>query len=522
MNANRISSILANTRFRAFTIAVLVLAALAILQVNNLKKNSPMCELLNNCALRNEDMQRIQIALGQAGLTNFRIEENKIMVPVAERGAYLQAVADNNAVPADLREDEEPTPSVNPFLSRSQQLSIERFDKKRQIRDMVIRLPFVDQAWLEMDQSNSRSAFQRSRHTAVVSIRPTAELNLTDQHVDTVKRMIGGAVAGLDPNNIVVIDLSAGFAHQDTDEYNVNQTAHIKRMEIEQKRVYENRIREALEAYPGVEFRVNVEVEPIEEPLVAQTTTPVPTVIVEQEFDVVQASAESDIYQAGANGFASIEDLNSESEPQVRIASLNLEPVKPIASLPGSRRPARTTFQKNVSVSIDVPQALVHELFGPATANREKLGSNSQYKAALAQDARNKFDQLKIELIQKVRPLITEPSQQGQSPVVVTMIRSPEPPAPAWVLWLQKFASENWPSLAVLLIGITLLSLVTRKDPPVTHQSETNGASDQDILAFESNIPPEDINQEVRLSKLIEKDPDAAAKVIESWIRDAG
>ena len=87
---------------------------------------------------------------------------------------------------------------------------------------------------------------------------------------------------------------------------------------------------------------------------------------------------------------------------------------------------------------------------------------------------------------------------------------------------LKKIAAENWPSGIVLLVGLILLVSISRgSDPlPLADNSQFSGSSQHSstipVSASESSS-----DSETRLTQLIEKDPDAAARVIESWIRDA-
>ena len=67
MNAQQFLAIVSNRRFRAFAIGILALAILAVLQVNNLKRYQPMCELLSNCKLQHDDLHRMSGLLGEQG-----------------------------------------------------------------------------------------------------------------------------------------------------------------------------------------------------------------------------------------------------------------------------------------------------------------------------------------------------------------------------------------------------------------------------------------------------------------------
>lgn len=509
--AKQILGIAASRRVRAFSIAVLILTTLAVLQVNNLKQNAPLCELLANSNLCNADLQRMQIALSQSGLDEYQLKDNRLMVPTAKHSIYLQAIAQQNAIPEELRQSADAAPSsINPFLSRSQQMAIERAEKKHQVRDMVLRLPFVEQAWFEMDKSDSHSAFEPAEQSAVVSIRTTQNVSLSDQHVDTVKRMIGGAVAGLDPEKIVVIDLSAGFAHDEFVDPSTSQQVHFQRIAIEQQRFYENQIREILKAYPGIQVTVRVDVKPTPED---DHVAFIPDSIPANALPVSDTPAQI----AGANSYASIENT---FEPDA-------EPISPVkiqlishATLAGTSQ----RIEKQISVSIDVPQKLVHDLFGVPASSASFAVSRKDLQAEMAKDTNTKFEQLRSEIIQKIEPVLPHTSRQANAnPITVNLIRDPLPESAQWYAQVQEFAVQNWPSAAVLIIGIMLLSIVTRK-PDTLELPAHDATSDGDVLSIHTSPavePGSAGGPEVRLTKLIEKDPDAAARVIEAWIRDA-
>jgi len=514
---NKYSGLINSRRFRAIAIACLVLTVLVVLQAHNLKRHTPMCELLEQCNVSNDDLQRMQIALGQSGLSEFKVVDNRLMVPKSQHAAYLTAVAEHDAVPGEIRDNQDESPTINPFYSRTQQLAIARAQKKREIREMVTRLPFVEQAWFDMDKSDSRSSFQRAQQSAVISIRPPRKTTLTDTHVDTVKRMIGGAIAGLNLNEIVVIDLSEGFAHQDSTDPSATQQIRFSRIELEERRNYELRIREALKDYPGIEVTVQVDVleTPTEQNQVAALQPPK---VHPSKLPAVSNAS------AGANGFVSLDSFKAE-KPNL------IAPPTPIALIAHST--PKHEIQKEISVLIDVPQKLVHDIFGKPTADNTGTKNRSDYQAALARDTQFKFGQLESEIVQKVTPLLPKLELADGSathPIVVNLIRQQAAaPAALWPAQIRSLVSQNWPSIAVLAIGLILLSIVTRKTEPEPDVTNTEPDNDHVVLSMGSDNALEnaqaakgDANSpEVRLSKLIEKDPNAAARVIESWIRDA-
>ncbi len=474
-----------------------------------------MCELLDQCEVSNEDLQRMQFALGKSGLSNFEIVDNRLMVPKSEHATYLTAVAEQNAAPGNMRDEDKDAPAVNPFLTRTQQLAIAQNQKKRQIKEMVVRLPFVEQAWFEMDKSDSRSAFQRAQQSAVISIQPLSNTSLTDAHVDTVKRMIGGAIAGLNLSEIVVIDLSEGWAHQDSTDPLATQQIRTQRVELEERRTYENRIREALKDYPGIEVTVQVDFNPMaakNNHLVSQSVVP----------NVHPSQLPSATYApvAGANGVISLDGFKSE-RPNLTA------PPTPIALTTNPNPNQRV--QKEISVLIAVPQKLVHDIFGEPIVNRVGTLNPSDYQAALAKDTQFKFNQLESEIVKRVLPLLPKLDQVDEinhPAIAVNLIRDQSTETAAtWPAQLKTLISKNWPSVAVLAIGLILLSIVSRNTDTAPSGTGTEPNASSSNLNQRDERPASNASDandpDVRLSKLIEKDPNAAARVIESWIRDA-
>lgn len=513
LSPEKISSLFESPRVRAFAIALLILAALVLLQAGNLKRPVKMCKLFEQCSASDEDLQRMQLAFGKSGLNEFKVVDGKLMVPKSEHSIYLQSLSENDGIPRDLRTQNDNFSNNNPFLSRSQQLSLENAQKKRQIRDMVVRLPFVDQAWFEMDQSRSRSAFQRPKQSAVISIRPATEVTLNESHVDTVKRMIGGAIAGLDLSEIVVIDLSAGYAHQDSTDPSTTQQVRFQRIAFEQQRIYESRIREALKDYPGLDVTVQVDVSEAPQKVDKVAAKPV------LGPQTIAVAPSKNIYDAGANAYAKLEEFEPTHQP--------ITPT-PIALITHST-PSKV-IQKDISVLIDVPQSLVHNIFGAPSAGLLGDKKNYRQQAALAKDMQFKFAQLQTEIVQKVKPLLPRNSSTygNEPPIAVNLVKKTAlVPTPNWQAKLKYFMAQNWPSAVVLGIGLILLSLVTRQPQHVPTTTQLQTDDDQVLLSSEVTMPAttqgstDNANAEVRLSKLIEKDPNSAAKVIESWIRDA-
>ena len=512
-------------RYRGLALATIVLAILAITQVNHLQPPVSTCELFSG-SLKGSDVERIQLALGSAGLNDFRVKNGKILVPRANRAEYLQAVSTHNAVPSRLREQVADTDSISMFMTHSQQKLVAAEKKKKQVREMVARLPFVEQVWFEMDVDDTGNAFESAQRTAVISIEPAENVTLDATQIDTVKRMIQGAVAGMKADQIQVIDIQSGYAH--SAGRSVNQTASIQGLPaLEQQNYFENRIRRSLVGMDGVDVNVKVDVVKIPAPNVSPPVEKIP-----------EATRSASLMPV-TNGYASIYD-SSDNHPKVIQASF----AKP-----------QPTFATRVAVDVAVPQALVESYAGHSLSDSDRLVNSAALGDSLASSRTDShrmsgsrslemaFANVRAEINNRIQPLLpTSSPAVGPSPVNIRLIRSATLSPVSWIEQVKPLLAKYWPSLAVLSIGILLITSMTRNDRRHQQMMEQTDDSSADILSINSALEgshnaqvesasteatPDDVERRARidaerkLNEMIEQDPDNAQKVIEKWIRDA-
>ena len=515
---NMITRLFSKNSVRMVTLASIIVAILAVLHVSQRQSNAPMQELLQGCKLENRDLHRMQIAFGQAGLSDFKIKEGRVWVPQAKQGAYLAAVNGHNAIPAELKfsPDLATTDSGNPFLSRSQLEYREHARRKNQIREMVIRLPFVDQAWFEMDQAPRQNAFSNTKRSAVLSIRSTPEAQLRVAHVDTIKQMVAGAVTGLSVENVVVIDLDNGFAHQANIDELTQKQHELQLIAANQKRFYESRAQELLQDYPGVKVRVDVAVNEVAVEVDSVATIP----------DVAPVVPQIEAPSAGANGVVSIEVETPQQPPIIVQASTESE--------------TTIHLKKQLNVFIDVPTDTVFAVLGKPTISDQGTTARGR-QASIKYQTQAKFKQLQAKIVDRLLPLFpseigleNQLAERGNSLDFRLLPATNQTKAMSgWTSRAQAFFEKNWPSICVLGIGAALLTLVVRRSdqlqmPPReyidsygTLESADSQLAVHDAADLSQRDIPNDPDAEVQLTKLIQEDPDSAAKIIETWIRDA-
>ena len=474
---------------------LMVMAALAITTIViavNLPKKQASCELIEGCALRNADLQRMQVVLNSAGLSDYEIDGNSIYVPKPKRDVYLKAITDADALPADLCWREEEV-SVNPLLSRDQREQIRMKEKKNQVRDMVTRLPFVEQAWFEMDRVKAKSAFQNEEQSAVIMIQPTGKHLLDRDEIETIRGLITGSIAGMDRNSIVVTDLNAGFAYQELEtnpptEHSLSGAGSLVSSEIRDKRNrYENKIRKALADLEGV----SIEVEVVPAPIANQIAAPQKN----------SNSSAVPVMTLGTNSQAMIES-------RVTQASHKVEPARTLDT------------QEKVSVKVEIQEALV--LAGLKPGPNDTITSLRKSPAY-----RLRIEEIQSDVTRRIRPMLPASSFSNSRvfPISFSMSREDDAAlshqAGVWPAFFKRIGGP-WGAFAVLAAAIFILGFVfmgTNQKPVQDSAPATLEMVSEPEPAAVVTSQDQDIREEI--SQLIKEDPEAAAQVIKRWIRNA-
>ena len=506
---------LGDRQTQAIIVGVLILALIAVLQVVHSRNSQPLVALIESQQnLAEGDLERMEFAIGKSGIEGCKIENGTLMVPRHRKEDCLNAIAENDALPQFLRTEQESEPSINPFLSRSQQKQIEDARKKRLVREMVMRLPFVKNAWFEMDTASSASAFRAAQQTAVISVEPPTDVLLDPNQVATVREMIAGSIAGLPADNIRVIDITSGYAHRTG--ASSEAIAIDQRPPYEQETFYRKRIQQAIEPWGDID--VQVRVERVEVPAPAQQVSYVAPPVEKTEPFVSTVSV------IGTNGTASIHDVQAEKAPARPVVI-----AKPVVVEP--------SYESRVDVLLQVPESAAAQMsIGRTTFPVDK--PNIKQKAV---------NDLGRTLVDTVKPILPKQSFAQGTPFPIAIQFVPPVVAapvavPDWQTRFREIVAKHWPSGIVLLGGLFLLTLMTRYSP---YEFEDDEDENEDIISIntstadtvpekvtEAPIPeialaqPEDYaarrTAEQKLGSIVEKDPESAARVIESWIRNAG
>lgn len=533
---------ISDRRNKAIIIGVIVLATIAMLQVANQRPQRNLASLFPDCQLKTLDLQRMQIALSKAGLREFEVSNQQLLVPQQQTAQYLEAISEHNAVPNEFQAQPTSTVVTNPFLSYWQQVAMQREARNRKLEERLMLLPFVAKAWFEMDESGTRYGNQSTEKSALVTIRPKLEQPLLEEQIYTISQLVCGAINGLGKDQIVIVDLISGFAHQGTlDGADFEKRLQAQWIAFSRKQQLESRLRESLSRYAGLGISVLIEADSDEaenQTASAQTVGEVePAPEIERALvDVEDDQLKIDPPLFGANGQVKLDDaqpdsdetpINANSASQIPV-SIEQPEAEPEAQLSSHSAPSKIEIlptRERVTVIIDVPERLLLARYGNEK-HVSRIESSQRERTRLLQ---NYLEQFKPELEQTIRAVL---NVQGlnEVPVVYNLIASDaaEVEAGGWMAATKMLWAENWPSVAVLVTGLVIISLITARGKSSTRNFRERVEFEEESPSTIKMTPranPMDADEcaaaKVQLSQMIEKDPDAAARVIENWIRDA-
>ncbi|HEX4130146.1 MAG TPA: FliG C-terminal domain-containing protein [Pirellulales bacterium] len=208
------------------------------------------------------EISAMEAAFGKANLNDYVVEGRRLSVPRAQQAAYMAALADHAALPANFGDYmTRAMLQANPFTSRAQQEEMIKNAKQRELAMIVCAMRGIDKAAVHYDTNRTGGLRSTVVATASVSVKPQGTQTLDEKQVHAIRHLVASAIAGLAPSAVTVIDLN-GCAYSAGDEGPVPgaDDPYLARVR-EYQAMYETMIHSALSYVPGVTVTVNVELD---------------------------------------------------------------------------------------------------------------------------------------------------------------------------------------------------------------------------------------------------------------------
>jgi len=527
----------------ALLLGVIVCSMGFLFQGYNAASEEP---LFGGAMLQQAETNRIETALGQAGLEMLPQQQGRIMVPRGQKAAYLAAIANAGALPANFHNLLEESLDTGMFESGKMRDQRWKAARERQLSMMISEMEGIEDAKVLYDIREPR-AFGKEEITATVSVMPSPGAIFDPQRQKLIREAVAKSIAGLRAESVMVVDRSNGSQFGGVGGEVVAEA--FDDPYFQTRTLYEQQMRSRIESLlshikPGVQVQVTAE---LDDTLSSETRSirPDGEAAPLRERKNTEESINRQTEGGGqvglrAQGPGRVTAEQAATRNENTTASEDTETDNFIPHVEEVRRQSGLT-PKHVRAAISVPSEYLIRVWRETTPDAKP--EDRPDTAMLT----NIEDQVKSKIKATVGQLFPKELAEDQlSKVEVTVFQSltpaamPEPSvASEGVLW----AKQNTSSL--IIAGMALMSLLMLRSMIKSIPTTDKGVdfSLPDILPKKNDASQasgkggkggesEGGRQKLRLkrgpslkedlSDLVKEDPDGAAAILRTWIGNAG
>jgi flagellar M-ring protein FliF len=507
--------------------------------------------LLDGRPFSASEVTAIEAAFAQAGLSGSTIVGNRIRIPRGQKNAYLAAMADNAALPADFYKYlDEATNSDNPFASSKSQDQRRANAKMKELALIVSRMQGIESATVQYDEELKPGLARTKQKTAMVAVWTTSG-SLEEDQVKAIRNVVGSAYAGLDPQTITITDMTSKLSYGGrSGPGGASESESIyANHKLKYERDWQRKIADQLAMIPGVIVGVNVELSPE----IVDRTQSVKLDAKPITLSSEETSKESTVRSLGNAGRPGALP-NGVDSPGNRAIALNqptstgnesttTESRSQVQNLPGQEHLVQERaplVPKKVTAAIDVPASYYAKIWrerNPAPAGQTLKTPDPADLAKIETETTKRIQ----ETVRNLLPPFIEGTNPWPHITVATYTDLPTTPpaAPGLAAQASVWMADNWQTLGVLGLGVfSLLMLRSMIRSPAGSPSSAVSAGESRLRTASAASEPAEEEQEpaavlrkrfaasgpdlkTELRDLVKENPDAAANVLKLWIGDA-
>lgn len=501
--------------------------------------------------LTNGEISAMTAAFSKASLNDWDDEGNRIRVPRGQRHTYLAALVEGNALPQDAGSAwRDMFDNQNVFASRTTKDLQAKRALEQELAYTIRALSGIENAYVVLSERDTNDFPRGTERRAVVTVKAAGSTSLTPPQIQQIRDTIAYGAA-IETHNIVVSDTNAGRSYAAPPEEGsaaAKQNLYAERqrqLRTELKAEIEDR----LQMYRGVTVAVRVE---LDKNLKKETRSltfddkPVPTDVTETQIEDRSTSSPADGQPGAApNGIGNrTVALNGTQTESSHVESIATQ--KNIPSVTEELKVDSGLTEEVVKVSIGLPRSYFKEVWHQR--NPTPAGEDPQEPDAAALTAIE--SEVTTSIQDAVEPLIPRaPQGEDTFPRIRVLpyddIPIAAPPAPTFVQTAGSWFAANWQTMA--MIGLGFFAIIFLRS--MIHSAQTASLEDAQTkqLAIERAAELADVEEDEddsadvgefgnslrgrfqssgrslreELTELVRDDPDAAANVLQNWIREA-
>lgn len=532
-------------RFRAMTpgsrvfaglFAISVALSLGYLAVQ--RHAPPNVDLMHGAPITVSQLPLMEAAFAKANLKDYEIRDAAIFVPRGKEASYMAALADGKALPPNFGSAmSEAISAANPFMSSRERDDRIKEARQKELALMIRSMCGIENAYVLYDVDNKPGLYREKVVTATAGVKPLGSGQLEEARVRAIRHLLAGAIAGLKPENVTVADLNGRTWYGSTDDAVAEENLYVSL-----KRTYEQdlktKILNALGFIPNVIVEPSVTIDREAVGSLRQCPHGTPDSEQQRRQDARSRSANVRSEQKnstfGRSGAAAVLDSLFGETPDSRELH-DPKPTDDDATQVAERQSARLK-PVLAQVSVGIPMSYFKKVWQQRYPDRPHVAPPAIDAEAL--------DRIRVEESAKIQRHVAQllpPAPGIADPVsLVTVttfqdIAAETPPTDfrrAVFAWLV----DSWQMLGIIGIvaigGMVLRALLReRKDPAglsltfpdnIAEQAEEDAAPSRPTRGpGPPHYQPVEPALREELAELVQNDPDAAARILRTWIGQA-
>jgi flagellar biosynthesis/type III secretory pathway M-ring protein FliF/YscJ len=154
-------------------------------------------------------LRDMESALGQAGLTDYQIDGARIRVPSGHQSKYMAALAEGGALPADFGEYLRKAVDTNGFMMYgSRQEAQLKVAVQSELQGLINNFHGIERSFVQIAEESNQGFSRTKSVTASVGVQPSKTEVLNERTVSAIRMIVASAWGGLKPENVTVVDTS--------------------------------------------------------------------------------------------------------------------------------------------------------------------------------------------------------------------------------------------------------------------------------------------------------------------------
>ncbi len=191
-------------------VAVIIAAVVGLVFMLQSKSSGPDSYLFI-AEIPDDDLSAMRSAFARAGLADYMVDGGRIKVPHDQQNLYFRTLEEANALPREFGDlVSEALRDSGPFETRDQKAERIKNARQLELARIVGMMKGIERATVLYDEQPGSGLRARPRVSASAAVKAKGNLELTSNQVVTIRNLVAGAVAGLEPIEVAVTCLNSG------------------------------------------------------------------------------------------------------------------------------------------------------------------------------------------------------------------------------------------------------------------------------------------------------------------------